>query len=109
MESPNDLSATLARSQEALRANPQLLTVILDSIADGVVVANRRGELVLFNRTAERIVGLGLSDAAVVEWSRHYGCFLPDTVTPYPPQELPLARAVRGEEVRETEVFIRNP
>ena len=30
-------------------------------------------------------------------------------MTPYPPDQLPLVRAMRGEHVRETEMFIRNP
>src|SRR5262249_20574736 len=34
--------------------------------------------------------------------------YLPDTVTPYPPDQLPLVRAVRGESVDEAEVFVRH-
>jgi len=42
------------------------------------------------------------------EWSAAYGCYRPDTVTPYPPEELPLARAMRGEEALHELIFIRN-
>ena len=48
-------------------------------------------------------------DARVTEWSARYGIFQADTVTPYPPHDLPLARAMRGEVVHEVELFIRNP
>jgi PAS domain S-box-containing protein len=35
-------------------------------------------------------------------------CIFPDAITPYPPNELPLVRAIRGESVDAVEVFIRN-
>jgi PAS domain S-box-containing protein len=63
---------------------------------------------VFWNEAARKIVGLGALDARPEEWSSAYGCFLPDKVTPYPPEELPLARAMRGEHVHEAEMFIRN-
>ena len=62
----------------------------------------------LFNPAAERILGMGRQEVGLLEWSRTYGCFYPDTRTPYPPEQLPLARALRGEETDE-EMFIRNP
>ncbi len=85
-----------------------LLQEILDSIADGVVVADGRGRLVLFNPAAQRMLGVALADVPEADWTTRYGCFLPDRVTPYPAAELPLARALRGETVTEAEVFVRN-
>ncbi len=82
---------------------------ILDSIADGVVVADKEGRFRLFNRAAERILGIGRMEVPPSEWSTTYGCFLEDRVTPFPPDELPLARAIRGETVHDCQFFIRNP
>src|SRR5206468_12775452 len=42
------------------------------------------------------------------EWAQRYGCYLPDRSTPFPPEQLPLVRAIRGEDVEETEIFVRN-
>jgi twitching motility protein PilJ len=36
------------------------------------------------------------------------GLFLPDQVTPFPADELPLMRAVRGEEIKDAEFFVRH-
>ena len=41
------------------------------------------------------------------EWNQHYGVFLPDTVTPFPPEQNPLLRAIHGE-VCSAEMFLRN-
>jgi PAS domain S-box-containing protein len=73
-----------------------------------VIVAGADGKFLLFNETAQRILGIGPKEVSPSEWSSTYGCYYPDMRTPYPPEQLPLSRALRGLEVRESEVFIRN-
>ena len=53
-------------------------------------------------------MGLGPSNMPSQEWTEHYGLFLSDTVTPFPPEQNPLARALRGES-SSAEMFLRNP
>ena len=81
---------------------------MLDSLAEGVAVADANGVLLVFNRAAERILGIGAVPAPPERWPEVYGLYLPDRVTPYPVHQLPLARAVRGEAVRGVEIFVRN-
>src|SRR5262249_50021079 len=76
---------------------------------DGVAVADEHGKFLLFNPAAERILGVGMTEAPPEKWTELYGCFLPDEVTPCPPDQMPLVRAMRGESVDEAEEFIRNP
>ena len=61
----------------------------------------------LFNPAAGKILSLGFMDVPLTEWSSVYGCFKPDMVSPFPPEELPLARSLRGEAVDDCEIFIR--
>src|SRR5262249_30318251 len=102
-------AATSPSAEGALREQTGLLRSILDSMGEGLVVADENGRFLLFNATAERILGLGLAEVSPLDWTAHYGIYLPDTVTPHPPEDLPLARAIRGEEVEEAELFVRNP
>jgi signal transduction histidine kinase/CheY-like chemotaxis protein/HPt (histidine-containing phosphotransfer) domain-containing protein len=81
---------------------------ILHSIAEGVLVADPAGRVLLANAAARQIIGLPLSDVPPSAWAAHYGCYLPDGLTPYPPEQLPLARAARGETVDRAQVFLRN-
>ena len=81
---------------------------LLDSITDGVIVADLDGRFLIFNAAARRILGEGPLDVPISEWSASYGCFLDDMVTPYPPEQLPLARALRGESVADCPVFIKS-
>jgi sigma-B regulation protein RsbU (phosphoserine phosphatase) len=94
--------------EAGLGHNCALLESILHSLADGVVVADEDGRFLLFNKAAERILGMRAEEIPPTEWSSTYGCFLPDRVTPYPSEDLPLARALRGEHVRGSEIFVRN-
>jgi len=96
------------RAEEETKRQKELLQLILGSIADGVVVADANGKFLLFNAAAERIVGVGATETTPDQWSERYGTFLPDAVTPYRSDQLPLVRAMRGENVDAVELFIRN-
>jgi PAS domain S-box-containing protein len=96
------------RAEEALRRQTSILQSVLQSMSDPVVVADEKGRFVLWNRAAERMIGVGPTDAPPEEWTRRYGCFLPDTVTPYSTEALPLYRALQGETVQELGIYIRN-
>ncbi len=74
----------------------------------GTSLCDAGGHFVFFSPEAGRILGFGAMHMGSAEWSLAYGCYRPDMVTPYPPQELPLARAMRGEEALHELIFIRN-
>ena len=50
-------------------------TAILESIADGVVLADARGKVILFNRAAERILGVARHEASGQPFARLAGLF----------------------------------
>ncbi len=87
----------------------RILQSILESMGDGLIVADRQGRFLLFNPAAERILGMGSRALPPEEWSKAYGVFYPDKTTPFPPEQLPLVRAIRGESSNQVELYIRNP
>jgi HD-GYP domain-containing protein (c-di-GMP phosphodiesterase class II)/PAS domain-containing protein len=97
----------LAKSEAVLRDQTRLLKSILDSMGDGVIVADETGALLLMNPAAERIIGSEWANTNPDERSKRCGLYLPDQVTFCPPETLPLARAIRGEEVNSAELFVR--
>lgn len=111
MPTPTDsLSPPSSWSGELHRApDESILRSVVDGMAEGLAVVDEQGRLVLFNPMAEQLVGRVLSDTTVSDWPAHYGLFLPDQVTPFPANELPMARALRGESVSHVEMFLRNP
>jgi len=86
-----------------------VLNDLIECISDGVVAADLDGRMLLFNTAAQRLLGLGARDVPGSEWSDTYRCFREDATTPFPADELPLARALRGEPVFNVLVHIKNP
>lgn len=85
-----------------------MLTDVIENLAEGVVVADREGHFLVFNRVAQEILGMGSIDAPLSEWTRTFGCYTPDGTRLIALEELPLARALKGEDVSDFEMFIRN-
>ncbi len=97
------------RAERAEAEEKAVLQSILDSMGEAVIVGDAQGRLVLFNPVAREILGLGVTDAGPQDWTARYGLYLPDGSTPFPPEQLPLARAIRGERVDGVEVLVRIP
>jgi len=106
---PGTNSYRPATNRASVRARTRALEPILQTISDGIVVVDHKGAFLIFNEAAERILGVGSLDAPPDTWSEAYGLFLPDRVTLYPPERLPLFRAAGGETVRDTEIYVRSP
>ena len=97
------------RTAVDLRRQRDFMQMVFESISDGVVVADAGGKLTMANPSAERMVGMGLTDGPPDTWAATYGTFFPDKATPFPSEELPLVRAMQGVVSNDVELFIRNP
>ncbi|UTW45011.1 PAS domain S-box protein [bacterium SCSIO 12696] len=85
------------------------LLAIIESLNDGFVVCDMDGHFTHFNKAAERILGVGASSGGPDSWSDTYGIFKTDRTTPFPPEELPLARAIGGETTHNITMCIQKP
>jgi PAS domain S-box-containing protein len=104
---------TLVRERTAdLARQTEILELVVNNLGEGLIVADAAGRFVLFNPAAKLLHGVG-SEAAVGadsgRWSEHYGLYQPDGMTRYPSDQLPLARASRGELVDDAEIVVRRP
>jgi len=95
------------RAEEELSRTNEILQSILSNMGDAVIVADKDGKLLVFNPVAERFFGTRASESTPSEWSHRYGLYLPDKVTLFPQDQLPLVRSIRGEEVNNVEIFVR--
>ena len=95
------------RTVELSRTN-EILRSILSNMGDAVIVADKASNFLVFNPAAERMFGKGASEMPASEWPELYGLYLPDKVTPFPHDQLPLTRSIRGEEVNNIEMFVRH-
>jgi signal transduction histidine kinase/CheY-like chemotaxis protein len=109
------LDLLVSTFEEVVRSNRELesrtveLNLILENIGDGVVVADAQGRLVMSNPMAEQLLGPSALLHRPLHWSRDQGFFKVDRRTDVTPEEMPLARALRGESIDELELFVRTP
>ncbi|WP_380166736.1 EAL domain-containing protein [Jannaschia sp. R86511] len=103
----------LALADAAVRtsaAGEQLYRALLESLGEGVVVHGRRGEVLLHNDVACRVLGLDPAeltgrDVADTRWR-----FLQPDGTPLDPQDYPAARALAtGRAERDRVLLLRRP
>jgi signal transduction histidine kinase len=97
----------LARSETTLRQQTSILQSILNSMGDGVIVADAHARIFLANPAAERLLTKGIGQA-YTDWINQQTRGWPETVTVFPPTEYPLLRAVRGEAFDGIEFCLRN-
>lgn len=81
---------------------------LLGGLGQALVVTDGAGTPLFVTPEAERLVGPSACGLGPASWPDVCGTFRDDTVTPYPPDSLPLSRALRGETVDGEEVFVRN-
>jgi signal transduction histidine kinase len=102
--------AAVAVATADLRDQAILLAAIMNSVGEGVLVVDHRGEFILYNPAARQYLEAD-SDApdmpADMVWDRQSEIFRPDGVTPFPHAELPMARALLGESTQGVEVVVR--
>ena len=85
------------KAEESLYQEQEFKNAILSSAADGIVVCDQDGKLVLFNQTAQEWHGVDLMEIPIEESVNHYDLYHIDGETPLKPEEVPLMRAFNGE------------
>lgn len=102
---------TRVRELEAeLERKQAIVSLLFDNNPDGIAIADASGKLEL-NASASATLGQGaIDDASLEQWTERYGLFHTDKVTPFQPEELPLARSLmHGETADNVLLFTRSP
>src|SRR6202453_37001 len=98
----------LSVSREALEAQTRMFQLVLDSMGEGLIAADRDGHFLIWNDSAKKLMGRDASDLPSEQWTPYYQVFLSDGITPCPPDRLPLVRALHGESVQ-VEMMVQQP
>jgi PAS domain S-box-containing protein len=103
----------LHRSKQELEAAERravqdrvFLSAVLEAVEDGIVACGPDGVLTLFNRATREFHGLGLEPLGADQWADQYGLYQADGKTPLARDEIPLFRALAGEQVHNAEMVI---
>lgn len=99
------------RSEASLRAENERLRALFDQLPVAVWATDLECNVLVANAESQRLIRATEPVAAVStpeDWGRSTAYFHTDKTSPYLMEELPHARALRGEVVRTAEVFLRN-
>ena len=101
--------AVLREASEREVAEAAERATILGQLAEGVIVTDEDGRITFVNDCAEALHGVKLLGVTPDDYSETYHLFTTDGA-PYPPHELPLARAIlNGETATDARWRIRRP
>ena len=97
------------RTEETLDREREFLKAVLDNLSEGITVVSSDNRVTMANRGAHLILLRVLGTAATLEegWDADVATFCADGRTPLARNELPRARALRGETVRDYEFVLR--
>jgi PAS domain S-box-containing protein len=84
-----------------------LLGLVLDSLAEAVLVADAQSRILLLNQSARELFGLGPKELPPEQWISALSPRRADG-TPFEASELPIACALRGERVDNLEMIVRS-
>ncbi|MEV4639899.1 ATP-binding protein [Actinoplanes sp. NPDC049548] len=101
------LLADLRASEKRAGDQASMLVTIVDSMAEGLVVMDDRGRLILRNPAAVRLMGGVVSTSGHMADAGFYGLFHPDG-TPLGTDELPYRRAAESGEPHSMDIVVRN-
>jgi len=97
------------RAEHNLTRQRSMLQSVLDSLGEGVLVADRSGNIVLVNEQADRLLGIGLGPRNQTNWGTEFKLLMADGVTQYALGDLPLSLALRGQSTDNVRVLVRRP
>src|SRR5437762_5359351 len=100
--------AVLRAANEALIEQTKLLSLIVTSMGDGLLVVDRDGAALLSNPALRRMLGLRENEDIPKNCSNDCGFFRADKLRRIAPGEAPTSRAVAVGHVDDEEIFIRH-
>lgn len=96
----------LFASEEAAAGHAHLLSTILDSVGDGLVVVDRNEKILLVNREAVRLGGWNMERMDRSEFIRRYKFYKDEGKTLLPAEEEPYAVALKERRSAHIEGFV---
>ncbi|MFO7730284.1 MAG: PAS domain S-box protein [Spirochaetia bacterium] len=91
---------------EALNYERIFLSTVLDNVEEAIVICDAQGRIIRFNEAAKRLHGVVAPLTPAEQWSEQYKLYRTDGTTPLPTHEIPLYRALKGEDVYDAEIVV---
>ena len=101
--------AGISAPKANLQRRTQIMETVVDSIAEGVIAADMNGDYLVYNRSAQQLIGPAIPSLELAHRPDKYGLYYPDGETLCPYDQLPLTRALRhNESTDDFDLLVRN-
>jgi CheY-like chemotaxis protein len=97
------------KEASSMQASSPSFYAVLNRLDEGVVLTDPEGQVTFANPSADRMLGVRRTDPMPQGWSEYYRILRPDGETPFPREELPISRGLKGEATADVEMVIANP
>jgi len=96
------------RQQQLTVMSMELYQSLISDMPIGIMVCNTRGEFILWNDEATKMFKSELRSSTKDKWAEDFGVFELDKTTQYKTEDIPMAKALRGEFVENEKLYIKN-
>lgn len=96
------------RVEAELRAESASLRAMIEQLPVGLMAIDTAGKVLAINAEGAKLIESSPADSTLDDVVSEFGFFEADKKTVINPENVPLARSLRGEVVRGTELFVRN-
>jgi PAS domain S-box-containing protein len=108
-QAARQLKAEIAHCQQVeanLQKEQDFLKAILNNVQAAIVACDADGLFTVFNQAAQDFHGLPQQPVPPDQWAYYYNLYLPDGKTRMNTEDIPLFRALEGQNVRNVEMMI---
>ena len=98
-----------ADAERELRAQKNLIELVLQGMTSGVIVADEAGRAIIVNPAIGQIFGIDAERLRGCDWRQLAGIFSTDKRQPLPPDQWPQSHVSNGETVDGIEMYVRPP
>ncbi len=95
-------------TKDELAISEDIISSVLESMSDGVVVSDSSGKILNINEAFVKIVGGVKLPQDFHDWPVILGLYNKDMVTPYSYNELPMIKAMDGKPIDFEEIYVKN-
>ncbi len=82
------------------------LSAVMETVHDGISATDTSGKLTILNRAAREGYGEDVQPKSPAEWQTAFGVYQADGKTPLSEHEMPLLRALHGENVLDEQLIV---
>ncbi len=94
------------QAEEKLEQQNLFISTLLDNLKVGVVACDANENLTYFNKATQIFHGLPQKNINAEHWADYYDLYLPDEKTKMQKKDVPLFRALEGEQFNNVEMII---